>query len=85
MALKEYTTMTTKDWLQVASIAYKAYVKAKSGNNQAGSDEEECDGIIKVGGYTRSDGAKVGAYERICPYHYKGGKRPSEEKEDKNK
>lgn len=86
MALKEYTTMTTKDWLQAASTAYKAYVKARSGN-QAGSDdeEEECNGIIQVGGYTRSDGAKVGAYERICPYHYQGGKREKEEEANKNK
>lgn len=76
--------MTTKDWLRVASTAYKAYVKTRTGNNQGTSDDEEkCDGIIQVGGYTRSDGAKVGAYERICPYHYQGGKRPNEENKEK--
>jgi len=48
MALKEYTTMTTKDWLQAAGTAYKAYVKAKAGNNQGASDEGECNGIIKM-------------------------------------
>lgn len=85
MALKEYTTMTTKDWLQVANTAYKAYVKARSGNQGASDDEEQCDGIIQVGGYTRSDGAKVGAYERICPYHYQGGKREKDEDKNKNK
>lgn len=85
MALKEYTTMTTKDWLQVANTAYKAHVKARSGNQGGSDDEEECDGIIQVGGYTRSDGAKVGAYERICPYHYQGGKREKDEDKDKNK
>lgn len=85
MALKEYTTMTTRDWLQVASTAYKAYVKARSGNQGSSDDEEECNGIIQVGGYTRSDGAKVGAYERICPYHYQGGKREKDEDKDKNK
>lgn len=85
MALKEYTTMTTKDWLQVANTAYKAYVKARSGNQGSSDDAEECNGIIQVGGYTRSDGAKVGAYERICPYHYQGGKREKDEDKDKNK
>jgi len=86
MSLKEYTTLTTKDWLQLANTAYKTYVKARSGNNQGSEDdEEECNGIIQVGGYTRSDGAKVGAYERICPYHYQGGKREKDEDKDKNK
>lgn len=79
--------MTTRDWLQVASTAYKAYAKARAGNNQGTSDdeEEECNGIVRVGGYTRSDGAKVGAYERICPYHYQGGKREKEDDKGKNK
>lgn len=85
MALKEYTTMTTKDWLHVAGTAYEAYIKAKNGGNQGNSEDEKCSGIIQVGGYTRSDGAQVGAYERICPYHYQGGKRPSEDKENKRK
>lgn len=83
MALKEYATMTTKDWLQVANTAYKAYAKARTGNQGTSDDEEQCDGIIQVGGYTRSDGVEVGAYERICPYHYQGGKRPNEENKEK--
>ncbi len=78
--------MTTRDWLQVANTALKAYAKARSGNTKGSADDgEECDGIIRVGGYTRSDGTEVGAYERICPYHYQGGKRPSEDKENKRK
>lgn len=78
--------MTTKDWLQAASTAYKAFVKARSGNQGNSDDEKEkCNGIIQVGGYTRSDGAKVGAYERICPYHYQGGKREKDKDEDKKK
>lgn len=85
MALKEYTTMTTRDWLQVANTAYKAYVKARAGNQGTSDDDEQCNGIIQVGGYTRSDGTKVGAYERICPYHYSGGKREKEDDKGKNK
>jgi len=85
MALKEYTSMSATDWVRAAGTAIKAYITSRTVNGQGNPDNEECSGIIQVGGYTRSDGAKVGAYERICPYHYTGGKRPEKTKENTNK
>ncbi len=74
MALKEYTSMRTKDWVQAAGTLANIYAKLKGqqGANNGRDSTEQCDGIIQVSGYTRADGTEVAPYERICPYHYNG-------------
>lgn len=75
MALKEYTAMSTSDWVQTAGKMINAYIRARNGTE---SDENQCNGIVRVSGYVNSKGNKVEPYERICPYHYQGGKQDKE-------
>ena len=65
--LNGYAKMDAETLEMTARILSRVYQRNKSGGTSG--NKEKCDGTVQVGEYTRSDGTKVSAYERSCPYH----------------
>ncbi|MCL1892240.1 MAG: DUF2778 domain-containing protein [Alphaproteobacteria bacterium] len=70
-----------EDYVTMASILAKIYMGAGGpipgiGGSDAIKKEmpdgKDCNGIIKVSGYTKGNGTEVEPYERICPYPHDG-------------